>query len=134
MSRGEVGQREREGGKKVRHLEKSVSMRYQKVDEKPHFHLDGGTACHRHTGGSQVSGHLDDEYTGASLIWRKVGKAGTVPHREEKSQGRSHQCEGCEERRARLFSMVSSDRTRGIWHKLKQRRLSFERTRNPFSE
>ena len=36
------------------------------------------TLCHRHTLPSQTKGHLDNEGSGACLIWGKAERAGTV--------------------------------------------------------
>ncbi|KAK4828615.1 hypothetical protein QYF61_000067 [Mycteria americana] len=73
---------------------------------------------YRHTGESPIAGHKDDEGTRAPQIQGKAERAGTVQPGEEKAQGdlisvHKHLKRRCKEDRARLFSVVPSDKTRG---------------------
>ena len=65
-----------------------------------------------------VKGHKDDEGTGASVIRREAGRAGTVQPGEEKAQGDlihvyQYLTGGNKDEGTRLFSVVPSARTRG---------------------
>lgn len=79
-----------------------------------------------HIGESPAKGHQDDERTGASLQCGKAVRVRTVQLREEKIQEDlrvyKYLMGGCKEEGDRLFSVVSSERTRRE-HKLKHRRL-----------
>ena len=89
-----------------------------------------GTVCLSHTGDSQTRGHFHDEEPGACLIWRsQLRELGLFSTEKRSLRGAlitvyKYQQGGCEEGRARLFCVVPCDRTRGIGHKVKHRRLS----------
>ena len=82
---------------------------------------------HGLTGESPAKGHKDDEGTRAPLQWGEVEKGGTIQPGEEKA----HQLinwynyfqGGFKEDKARIFSVVPSDKARGDGHKLQHRRL-----------
>ena len=90
-----------------------------------------------HIGESPTKGHKDDEGTGASLLWGKAERAGTVQPREEKAQGGSYQCikilEGRVQRRQRqaLFSDVQCQEKRQ-WAQTKTQEVLPEQQETPF--
>lgn len=77
---------------------------------------------------SPVKGDEDDEATRASFIQGEVERAGTVQPRQKAQEGLTnvYKCLLKENfvERARLFSVVPTDRTRGNGHKLKTVKLN----------
>ena len=77
---------------------------------------------------SPAKGHKDGEGPGASARRVEAERVGTVQTREEEAWEGSYPCvkiPNCrgEEDKARLSSMVFSDRTKGDGHKLKYKKF-----------
>lgn len=83
---------------------------------------------HETTGESPAKVHENDKETETPLLRGKDEKSGTVLAWRRESSGRSSQCAqiheggGCKVTGARLFAVVSSDKTRASGHEVKGKR------------
>lgn len=80
-----------------------------------------------HTGESPAKRHENYLGTGTCLVWRETEIAGTFQGGEQKALGsinlHKYPRKGCKDDRARVFSVVPSNRTRGSRHNVEPRRL-----------